>query len=165
MKSALSKPTPGDRWSGAGWALALAAVLVLLVPAVLPPFVGPGVRAVLHAAFDPFCHQLADRSFAVGGVPLALCHRCTGVVAGLALGALALPGLRRWLAGFARYEGLWVLVAVVPAALDWGGGVLGLWANTVGSRFATGLWFGLVIGVLFARALAVRRARPAPASP
>lgn len=152
MKTALSD----SRWTGTGWALALAATLVLLIPAVLPPVVGPGARALLHLAFDPLCHQLADRSFAVGGVPFAVCHRCTGIFAGLVLGVLLLPVLREQLPAFARRERVWLLAAVLPVLLDWGGDVLGLWANTVGTRVVTGLWFGLVAGLLFARALALR---------
>ncbi len=155
MKSALSDA----RWSGAGWALALAATLALLVAAVLPPFVGPALDGALHAGFSLVCHQLPERSFAVGGVSFAVCHRCTGIFAGLVLGALALPALRGRV-DLSTGERWWVLAAVLPAALDWGGDVLGLWTNTAGTRVATGLWFGVVAGVLFARALAVRPARP-----
>ncbi len=176
MKSELSITRPSSatpdgptlsaaQWSGAGWALALAAVLVLLVGAALPPFVGPEVRGVLRAGFGPLCHQLPERSFAVGGVPFAVCHRCTGIVAGLAAGVLLLPltrvpEVRARAAPFAgaRFaeERVWLLAAVLPAALDWSGDLLGLWVNTAGTRVATGAWFGLVVGLVFARALALR---------
>ncbi len=139
------------------------AVLALMVPAVLPPFVGTGTQALLHTAFDPLCHQLVSRSFVIDGVPFAVCYRCTGIFLGLVFGVLALPLLRNRLVDFAHQERLWVLAAMLPAAVDWGGDVLGLWANTVGTRFVTGLWFGVVAGVLFARALARRPAHEAAA--
>jgi uncharacterized membrane protein len=100
------------------------------------------------ALFDPFCHQLPDRSFALAGVPFALCHRCFGVVAGLAAGAVAAPALARLLDP-AGGRGLPALaVAAVPMALDWLLDVAGVWTNTPVSRFATGVVFGLAAGAL-----------------
>lgn len=151
MKSALSDTT----WSRAGWALALAATLTLLVGAVLPPFVGPAA-AVLRAGFAPLCHQLAERSFAVGGVPFAVCHRCAGIYVGLALGVLALPALRDRASAWARHDRWLLLAAVLPVAIDWTGDVLGLWANTATVRVVTGVWFGLVAGFIFARSVSIR---------
>jgi uncharacterized membrane protein len=128
---------------------AVAAAVVALAAA--PPLVPPGPRGLLMALFDPACHQLPARSFAVGGVPFALCQRCTGIVAGLALGALFAPlALRR--------AGRWGLPALAVAALpplaDWGLGVLGVWANTPASRALTGLAFGLAAGVALVEAAA-----------
>src|SRR6056297_1218175 len=90
MKSALSHTT----WSRVGWALALGGTLVLLVGAVLPPFVGPDAEHALRVGFQHLCHQLPGRSFEVGGVPLAVCHRCVGIYAGLLGGVLSLPVIR-----------------------------------------------------------------------
>jgi uncharacterized membrane protein len=50
-----------------------------------------------------------------------------------------------------------LLAAVLPAVIDWGGDVLGVWSNTVGTRVVTGLWLGVIVGVVFARSLAFRR--------
>lgn len=152
MKSALSDTT----WSRAGWTLAFAAVLVLLVGAVLPPFVGTGAGTVLRGAFHHLCHQLPSRSFSVGGTPLAVCHRCTGIYLGLAAGVLLLPLLRDRARRLARYDRWVLLAAVLPATLDWGGDVVGLWSNTVGTRVVTGLWLGVLVGFVFARSLALR---------
>lgn len=155
MKSALSEPA--ERWDRAAWALALAATGLLLTAVAAPPLLPPAVRAPLVAGFHVLCHQLPERSFSIDGVQLAACHRCTGIYVGLVLGVLALPlwrRTRRWGKGA---EGAALLVAVVPAALDWGGEVLGLWPGAPGSRVATGLWFGVIAGALFARAVAVRR--------
>lgn len=153
MKSALS--TAG--WSTLGWGLAVAAMLVLVAGAVLPPFVGPGLEHAIRAGFQHLCHQLPNRSFSIDGVPLAVCHRCTGVYAGLALGALALPVVRERARHWARHDRWILLAAVLPATIDWGGDVLGLWSNTVGTRVVTGLWMGIIVGLVFARSLALRR--------
>ena len=136
----------------AGWVLATAAALALLGLAALPPFVGVEAGSAVHHAFSVVCHQLPERSPHVGGVPLALCHRCTGVLAGLAL-ALALAPLagRRRLAALARAaQGRLLVAAVLPTAADWLVGATGLWANTPLSRGLTGAVFGLVAGGVLA---------------
>ena len=159
MKSALSHTT----WSRVGWALALGGTLVLLVGAVLPPFVGPGAEHALRVGFQHLCHQLPGRSFEVGGVPLAVCHRCVGIYVGLVTGALLLPVILNTAARWVEHDRWVLLAAVLPVTLDWGGDVLGLWSNTVGTRVGTGLWLGVVVGVVFARSLALRRNLAPPA--
>jgi uncharacterized membrane protein len=44
----------------------------------------------LRPLFGSFCHQLPDRSLWFFGAPMAVCSRCAGIYAGIALGA-ALP--------------------------------------------------------------------------
>lgn len=175
MKRTLSDPVaPPARLRPAAWALALVGTGALLAAVVAPPFLSPVARAPLMAGFHALCHQLPERSFFVDGVQLAACHRCTGIYAGLVLGVLTLPFWRAgawgrgegWGSGHgqapprscahASLEGLLLLIAVAPAALDWGGGVLGLWDGAPASRVATGLWFGAIAGFLFARAVAIR---------
>lgn len=153
MKSALT----GTTWSPVGWAFAAAATLGLLGAALAPPLVGPGAEAVLTKAFHTLCHQLPSRSFAIDGTPLAVCHRCIGIYLGLAVGVVLFPLVRTASARWARHDRWVLLAAVLPATLDWGGDVLGVWSNTAGTRVATGLWLGLVVGVVFARSLSLRR--------
>ncbi|HLU28399.1 MAG TPA: DUF2085 domain-containing protein [Glycomyces sp.] len=154
VKSVLSDAA--GRWDRAAWALALVATGLLLAAVLAPPLLPPVVRAPLVAGFHVLCHQLPERSFFFDGVQLAACHRCTGIYAGLVLGVLV-PALWRPGVRGKRAEGLALLVAVVPAALDWTGEALGLWPGSAASRVATGLWFGAIAGFLFARAVAVRR--------
>ena len=149
----------------AGWAVAAATALGLVALAASPPFVGAEAGAVVRHAFSAVCHQLPGRSPHVGGVALALCHRCGGVVVGLALGLALAPALGAGrLAGLARSaQGRWLAAAAVPAGLDWAVGALGLWANTPASRALTGAVFGLVAGaVLAANLLTASSRRPAP---
>ena len=136
----------------AGWTLATAAALALLGLAALPPFLGAEAGAVVRHAFSVVCHQLPERSPHAGGVSWALCHRCTGVLGGLALGlALAPLAGRRRLAGVARAaQGRLLAAAVLPTAADWLVGALGVWANTPLSRGLTGALFGLVAGLVLA---------------
>jgi uncharacterized membrane protein len=140
-----------------GWALAFAASLFLLLGAALPLVVGAGGEAVVRHAFRHLCHQLPGRSFVVDGTPLTVCHRCTGIYAGLVLGTLALPLIRSRAQRWAAHDRWVLLAAVLPAVIDWGGDVLDVWSNTVGTRVVTGLWLGAIVGFVFARSLALRR--------
>jgi uncharacterized membrane protein len=56
--------------------------------------------------FEVLCHQDAERCWAPGGMPLALCQRCTGVYVGAAFMVLLLPLMR-----FRPTKGLAVLHA------------------------------------------------------
>ncbi len=143
-----------------GWLAALGAVGTLAVLAVLPPVLGGDAGTFVHHAFAAVCHQMPERSPHLAGGPVALCHRCSGVLvgllAGLALAPLAgaslLAGVRR------RPQGLWLVAALVPTAVDWGLGALGVWANTPLSRTLTGALFGATAGlILAANLLAARR--------
>jgi uncharacterized membrane protein len=44
---------------------------------------------MLYGAFDPLCHQDAERSWHLDGMPLAVCVRCFGVYAGILIAAAA----------------------------------------------------------------------------
>ena len=110
--------------------------------------------------FQAVCHQLPDRSFAVGGVPLALCHRCTGIAAGLVAGVFAVPLLGRGRRLLVRFERPLLMLALLLLAADWLLGVGGLWANTAATRFGTGFLFGVAAGYLLARSVAVPVALP-----
>ena len=135
----------------AGWWLAVSVAAGVVGLAALPATVGFEGGALVRAAFAPFCHQMPARSPHVHGVPLALCHRCFGIVGGLAAGVglgPLVPGLLRRLAGV---HPLAVLsVAAVPTGMDWLLGVAGVWANTGASRLATGALFGLAAGLVLA---------------
>lgn len=146
------------------WLLLSIAVWFLVVMIMLPPFVGLEWRAVIMSAFRPLCHQIADRSPAIDGVQLAVCHRCFGIYAALAVSVTiisALIGFSRTLEPYARFV---LPASLVPIAIDWGGDVIGLWANTPVSRFATGAVFGAVGGVYLVRAILVTFADNAPAA-
>lgn len=135
----------------AGWWFAVSVAAGVAALAALPAAVGFEGGALVRAAFAPFCHQIVSRSPHVHGVPFALCHRCFGVVAGLASGVAAGPLVPYVLRRLAAVHPLAVLVvAVVPTSADWLLGVTGVWANTGASRLATGALFGVAAGLVLA---------------
>lgn len=127
---------------------------VVLGLVVLPPFVSESVRAALYAAFSPVCHGLDARSFHLHGEALAVCHRCTGIFAGLFGGTLLWPFARRFETRLTQHAGFVLGLSLLPAAVDWSLGVTGLWANTPATRSLTGALFGSVAGVYLARGFA-----------
>lgn len=143
---------PRPRSVSVGWLVATAAVLALVGAAASPPFVGPAAGAVVSQAFSVVCHQLPGRAPEVGGVPLALCHRCWGVLLGLLVGLAFAPaaGRDRLAALARRAQGRLLLAAAAPTALDWLVGVAGVWTNTPLSRGLTGAVFGVVAGAVLA---------------
>ena len=117
--------------------------MLFVALAVAPPFVGLAPRLWIMEGFSWLCHQLPHRSFQAAGSPVAVCHRCTGIYVGIVGGALLYPLVRPWLSR-------WLRPALIATAgvmlLDWGVGVLGIWANTVFTQTATGLAFGIAVG-------------------
>lgn len=151
-----------DRPVTSGWTLAAGGTLALLALAASPPLLGGDVGAALHHAFSAVCHQIPGRSPHLGGGPIALCHRCIGILGGLALGLLLAPlaGSGRLAAVACAAQARWLLAAAVPAGLDWAVGVAGLWTNTPASRFATGAAFGAMAGLILAANLLTSRRPP-----
>ncbi|HEX8387143.1 MAG TPA: DUF2085 domain-containing protein [Rubricoccaceae bacterium] len=149
-----SAPLPTGSRPSPGWAAVAAAVLAVLTLAAAPPWLGFEGGAAVRQAFAGLCHQLPHRSPQVHGVPFALCHRCTGIVGGLALGVLAGPLAP--VAALGRLTSARPLVvlalAATPTGADWLLGVAGVWANTGASRLLTGALFGAVAGLLVAAA-------------
>ncbi len=143
--------TQGLRISWTGWSGSMLLMGILAVLASMPPWVGEPVRMALMYGFDPLCHQIAERSPHVHGVQLAVCHRCYGILIGLAIGPIAALIIR---GRGQRYASLLIVASLVPLALDWGLGIVGIWANTAVSRLITGAIFGAAAGILVARAMA-----------
>lgn len=147
-----------SRISWTGWCVSILLMGILAVLASLPPWVGEPVRIALMLGFDPLCHQIAERSPHVDGVQLAVCHRCYGILVGLAIGPIAALIIR---GRVNRHASLLIVASLVPLALDWGLGIVGIWANTAESRLITGAIFGVAAGILVTRATAWYR----PAAP
>jgi uncharacterized membrane protein len=113
---------------------------LILAPPVLAWNGCPAAAAIIYFFFSPVCHQMPERSFALMGISLAVCHRCCGIYLGLFLGALT---KNPWMHRSPATRRCWVLAATVPLALDALLPFAGLWANTGLSRFIAGLWFGV----------------------
>ena len=144
--------TPSALSPTRAWSAAAASVAALFALALAPPLLGGESGEAVRFAFSHVCHQIPERSLALAGGPVALCHRCLGVVGGLALGTLAAPLVPR-LGVLGRVRaGRSLALAALPMAVDWTVGALGLWANTPLSRSATGALFGAVAGLFLAHA-------------
>lgn len=106
-----------------------------------------------HRLFQAVCHQAPDRSFWIGGQPMAVCSRCFGIYAGLFLGLLAGP----FFAGSRTWPGkVLVRLLIVLTLLNVGdvlGNMLAFWQNTLAVRFGFGGLLGafaaLVISYAF----------------
>jgi uncharacterized membrane protein len=108
------------------------------------------VASVLYLLFSGICHQIPERSFALFGYPLPVCHRCLGIYAGLFLGCfVVLRGIHRHRSA-RRYL---VLGSMIALAMDAMAPRAGLWNNSALSRFSTGLLFGIVASLLVVRGL------------
>lgn len=132
-----------------------AGLTVLLVLAALPPFVPSGAGEWIMKAFAPVCHQLADRSFHVDGVQMAVCHRCLGAYGGLLVGSILFLIVAREPKSLRPLAVL--IIATLPGVVDWSGDVLGMWVNTPTSRVLTGAFFGILAGTILGSAVMGKR--------
>lgn len=117
--------------------------LLLIAAAPLLAHAGHGLSAfVIYRSFAVLCHQIPARSFSLFGFPLAVCARCAGLYAGGFLGLCLYPLVRS--TGSTRFlHRRWLLLAILPTAVDFAGGGIGLFANTHASRAVTGAIAGL----------------------
>jgi uncharacterized membrane protein len=109
-----------------------------------------GVASAFYLLFSRICHQIPERSFSLFGFPLPVCHRCSGIYAGLFLGCFLViravhdsPQVRRWL----------VLSSLCALGIDALAPLAGLWNSSAISRFSTGLFFGMMTSLLVVRGL------------
>src|SRR3979411_155658 len=115
-------------WAGTS-ALALT-IVGLIVAAPLAQTSGhPGFAAAIYKAFSFVCHQIPERSFHLAGHQFGVCSRCTGLYAGFAVAALVYP-LARSLQSTETPSRLWLILAALPLALDFGLGYFSIWQNT-----------------------------------
>lgn len=121
----------------------LAAWLAAIVLAPMFRLAGsPTLARPIYALFSALCHQDPSRSFAVGGHPLACCHRCAAIYGASAAAGLGYATLR----GRVRRARPWELAALLaPVVADGLGAMAGLWASTTPSRLATGALAGVAM--------------------
>jgi uncharacterized membrane protein len=97
---------------------------------------------ILRAAYGRVCHQMPGRSLWVLGYPMTVCARCLGIYLGCVAGLLAYPFCRQRLEARPPRR-RWLFLALAPAAIDFAGGYLGLFENTLASRVSTGFVAGV----------------------
>ncbi len=129
--------------------LALCALAIAVAVIVAPVALSQGHTAIASAIYKSFsylCHQLPERSFHLAGHQFAVCSRCTGLYAGFAFAALALP-LVRSLKRTDTPRIVWLLLSAVPLAIDFGLTYFGVWQNNHFTRVTTGGLFGAVAAI------------------
>lgn len=114
---------------------------------ITPLFAASDIRwmqqlaAFLYFFYDPVCHQIADRSFALEGFSLAVCIRCFAVYFSGFL--LTLIVYRR------RAVSLWsvklYIFLLLPAVLDFFLEKIFLYNNLPFLRFITGFTLGIAL--------------------
>jgi uncharacterized membrane protein len=124
--------------------LALAILAAIIGAPLLESTGHPTFAFRIYRAFSFVCHQIPERSFHVYGNKFAVCSRCTGIYAGIALATLAYP-LARSLKRTEPPRLVWLFLAAAPLAIDWSLGYFSIWQNNHVSRFATGLLLGAVV--------------------
>jgi uncharacterized membrane protein len=102
-----------------------------------------------HRLFQGLCHQIPDRSFWIQGQPMAVCSRCFGIYFGFATGwVLMVPVMYiRKLMDISINK--IILIAIAANAMDFTGNILGLWENTLISRWGLGTAIGWSSALLF----------------
>jgi uncharacterized membrane protein len=98
----------------------------------------------IYFSFAPFCHQLAERSFFLGGYPLAVCSRCFGIYCGLLVGFLVFPLIRR----FNFHEVIdrrYLIAGCIPMSLDVSFMMFHFYPSNIWTRFSSGMCFGIIL--------------------
>ena len=126
------------------WYGLLAGTSGLLLLALLPPFLPAEMQGVVRGCFASVCHQMPSRSPHIGGVPIAICDRCSGIYLGVVLGVAVTRWGRSLWTVLGRQGRYLLLGSLVPLGVDWVAPVVGLWQNGPISRALTGLLFGIV---------------------
>jgi len=127
-------------------ALAVSAIWLLLIilPPILLDFSYKKSSFFLYFIFSPLCHQKVERSFLLGGYPLAVCSRCFGIYCGLFLGFLLFPFIRRF-----NYQevidGRYLIAGCLPMIMDVAFMALGIYPSNRWTRLTTGLSFGTIL--------------------
>jgi len=138
-------------WSG--FALLAAAWGFLIV---LAPFAEASnltsVSNPIYKFFSFICHQIPDRSIHFHDHVFAVCSRCFGVYFGLFFGFVVYPFLRR-IEETEPLPRFWLLLAMIPMAVDWLLGFFEIWENTHLSRLLTGAILGMACAIFIIPAL------------
>lgn len=137
----MDQSTRAHRRAIAVWAGTSALALIILGLVVAAPIAQAHgysqFAAALYQVFSFVCHQIPERSFHLEGHQFAVCSRCTGLYAGLAVATLIYP-LARSLQRTDTPARRWLILATLPLVIDFALGYFSIWQNTHLSRFLTG---------------------------
>jgi uncharacterized membrane protein len=133
--------------------LALTAV-VWLALLILAPVLPVPIAGIVYALGSRICHQRAERSFHLFAAQLPVCARCAGIYAGAAIGSLlAVSGSIREQSGAVSARMLLAagaLPTLITLIAEWSGA----WTGGNDARAAAGIWLGVAVALVVARAAA-----------
>ena len=135
--------------------LTLAAVfwstVILTAPLALRNAATSGPSTLVYAAASRICHQKTERSFAIAGVQMPVCARCSGLYLSGALGAL-MAWLRR-VRGAGSSMRTILLLAALPTAITFSLEFVGIMPFSNMVRAVAALPLGVVAGWSFVQML------------
>jgi len=135
-------------------ALAALTAVAWLALLVLAPVLPVPIAGVVYALGSHICHQRAERSFHLFAAQLPVCARCAGIYAGAAIGSLlAVSGSIRERSGAVSPRMLLTagaLPTLITLVAEWSGA----WAGGNDARAAAGVWLGVAVALVVARAAA-----------
>ena len=133
----------GKKLAVSTYAVVLILVLIWVAGIVSEPLARAGsggnssLISLLAYTYSRVCHRLPDRCYYLAGYPLGVCARCLGIYVGYLAGLIAYP-FTKTLTQTELPDRKWLLAALAPVAVDFVGGYLGIFENTLASRALTG---------------------------
>jgi len=135
--------------------LYLAVLFVSLTVALIA--IGPGLYSDVtfgqwivswqREVFSMVCHQQFDRAFHIGQVPMAVCSRCFGIFTLFGLTLITVPFIKQ-----SDTRNRWAIMLVFLAlfinVIDFSANAIGIWENTLNSRFLAGASIGFTSALL-----------------
>ncbi|MCX6778270.1 MAG: DUF2085 domain-containing protein [Candidatus Micrarchaeota archaeon] len=119
---------------------------IILTPYLLSQPQQASLGKTLFHLFSPTCHQLPSRSLFIFERQMPVCSRCFSFYAGMFIGALAFPFVRKGKPESTELPPLiFLILAMIPMGLDGGLQLIGLWESTNELRILTGLILGPVV--------------------
>lgn len=109
---------------------------------------GPWFRHWQHKAFTGLCHQDPQRSFWINDTPMAVCSRCLGIYFGFTVLWILFPLRIHWVGSVKDYGKMILAGIVLLNILDITGNSLGLWENTLFSRYLMGMVIGMFAAIV-----------------
>jgi uncharacterized membrane protein len=88
------------------------------------------------------------RTYIFNGQFMAVCSRSFGIYFSFAFGLILLPVFLRWVL-LSPKQSIWLVLATIALnTVDVVGNLLGVWQNSLHSRFILGATFGIAVAIL-----------------
>jgi len=101
----------------------------------------------IYQVYHQICHQLPQRSYFIFGHKMAVCARCFGIYTGFLIGMIIYPFIKK-LDDFRTPNKWYLIIALIPMAVDGTTQLIGLRESFNELRFVTGFIAGFV-GVFY----------------